>query len=154
MRVDRRTWVPLVGLIFLSGCGEGTPEAGDGETAIGLGGPMRVYFDEPTDGAEVGPDVRVVLGTENLEVVEAGVFEPGTGHHHIFVDVDATPAGEVIPAGIPEVIHKGDGTGEHLIEGLSPGQHRLIAVVGDGAHVPIEPPVTDTIFITVVGGAP
>lgn len=150
------------GLLVLTGCGGDTAPEGDGmdeaatmnetaqQPAMGVAGPMAVFFEEPEEGAEVGSDFRVVLGTENLEIVEAGVFDPATGHHHIFVDVDPSPMGEVIPAGVPEVIHMGDGSGEYMFEGMEPGEHRLIAVVADGAHIPLEPMVADTLNITVV----
>jgi hypothetical protein len=100
----------------------------------------------------MGPNVEVVLETMGLTVVEAGVMDPGTGHHHIFVDVEVTPIGEVIPAGVAGIIHKGDGTSVHMIEGLTPGEHRLIAVVADGMHVSLNPIVTDTVVFTVSGG--
>lgn len=158
MRPRSAMIVLLAGLLALAGCGRGAaPDTGEmaadtgaARTAMGIAGPMRVMFATPEDGDTVGPDVRIVLETENLELVEPGVMEPGSGHHHIFVDVDPTPPGEVIPAGVPEVIHHGEPTGEFTIEGLAPGPHRLIAEVGDGQHVALDPPVRDTVFITVV----
>jgi hypothetical protein len=39
-----------------------------------------------------------------------------------------------------------------MIEGLAPGEHRLIAVVADGMHVPLNPLVADTVVFTVSGG--
>jgi hypothetical protein len=129
------------GLMVLAGCGEAQPDVE----------PASVWFAEPQDGATVtGPDIRVVLEVSGLEVVEAGVFEEGTGHHHIFHNVDVTPHGDVIPAGVPGIIHMGLAQTEHIIEGVEPGEHRLIAVVGDGAHISLDPPVVDTIHITVV----
>jgi hypothetical protein len=41
---------------------------------------------------------------------------------------------------------------EFTVEGLAPGEHRLIAVVADGVHIPLDPPVVDTVMITVEGG--
>lgn len=112
-----------------------------------------VTITQPMDGAEVaGPNVEVVFETQGLAVVEAGVMDPGTGHHHIFLDVDVTPMDEVIPAGVDGIIHKGDGTSVHLLEGVAPGSHRIIAVLADGMHVPLDPPVVDTVMFTVTGG--
>lgn len=165
MRARGTFWTLLGGLLVLAGCGDAAPEPDamddmgemeetsemdDPGPAMGLAGPKSVFFEEPAEGAEVGPDFTVVLGTENLEIVESGVFDPDTGHHHIFVDTDPTPMGEVIPANVPEVIHMGDGSFEYSFEGMEPGEHRLIAVVGDGAHIPLEPPVMDTLTVTVV----
>ncbi len=39
-----------------------------------------------------------------------------------------------------------------MLEGVSAGQHRIIAVVADGVHIPLDPPVVDTILFTVTGG--
>ena len=112
-----------------------------------------VSFAQPQDGGEVmGSSVEVVLETTGISVVEAGVMDPGTGHHHLFLDADVSPMGEVIPAGVEGVIHKGDGTSVHMLEGLTSGEHRLIAVIADGMHVPLDPAVMDTIFFTVSGG--
>jgi hypothetical protein len=159
MRIRRISWLPAVGLLTLTACGGGdaTPEAEVPATEeMPADEPMTtgtVSFAQPQDGMEVaGPNVEVVLETTGISIVEAGVMDPGTGHHHLFVDVDVTPMNEVIPAGVAGIIHKGDGTSVHMLEGLTPGEHRLIAVVADGMHIPLDPPVTDTIVITVTGG--
>jgi hypothetical protein len=76
-------------------------------------------------------------------------MDPNTGHHHLFVDTDVTPMGEAIPAGVPGIIHMGQAQTEFTVEGLAPGPHRIIAVVADGLHVPITPPMMDTINVTV-----
>jgi len=147
----------MLGVITLVACGDASPDMGapamgdaPAEQPMSAG---TVSFAQPQAGAEVmGPNVEVVLETMGLTVVEAGVMDPGTGHHHIFVDVEVTPIGEVIPAGVAGIIHKGDGTSVHMIEGLTPGEHRLIAVVADGMHVSLNPIVTDTVVFTVSGG--
>jgi len=137
----------------LLGCGEGAPEAADAPSpeAAAPAEPASVRFVAPQDGSTVtGPDLRVELGVSGLQVVEAGVFEPGTGHHHIFLNEDVTPMDQVIPVDRPGIIHLGLAQTEHLFENVPPGEHRLIAVVADGAHIPLDPPVVDTIFVTVV----
>ena len=150
MRTWRIVGLPITGLFVLVGCGD----AASDEEAPGQ--PMvsgTVSFAQPMDGAQVmGSTVEVVLETTGISVVEAGVMDPATGHHHLFLDADVTPMGEVIPAGVEGIIHKGDGTSVHTLEGVAPGEHRLIAVVGDGVHIPLDPVVTDTIFFTVAGG--
>lgn len=141
----------------MAGCGGG--DAGGEADEMDMvpmeeaAGPATVTIVSPADGAELdaGP-VLVVMEVENLEIVEAGVMDAGTGHHHIFLDVDVTPMDEVIPAGVEGIIHKGDGTSVHLLEGVAPGSHRIIAVVADGMHVPLDPPVVDTVTFTVAGG--
>jgi hypothetical protein len=157
MRTGWIRFLPVLGVLILVACGDASPDGGvpamdeaPAEQPMSSG---TVSFAQPQSGAEVmGPNVEVVLETTGLTVVEAGVMDPGTGHHHIFVDVDVTPIGEVIPAGVAGIIHKGDGTSVHMIEGLAPGEHRLIAVVADGMHVPLNPLVADTVVFTVSGG--
>ncbi len=109
----------------------------------------RAAIIEPAEGDTVGPDVLVVLRAEGVVVEPAqGVRLEGSGHHHIFVDVDVTPAGEPI-AKVEGVIHLGTGASEFTVKGLSPGPHRLIAVLGYGDHVPMERVATDTVRIVV-----
>jgi hypothetical protein len=43
----------------------------------------------------------------------------------------------------------GNAASEFTFENVPPGQHRLIAVVADGVHVPLNPPVMDTVMFTV-----
>ena len=146
-------WLPMLGLLALAGCGEGAPEAMEEAPAEAPMITGTVSFAQPEDGGEVmGSSVEVVLETTGISIVEAGVMDSGTGHHHLFLDTDVSPMGEVIPAGVEGVIHKGDGTSVHMLEGLTPGEHRLIAVVADGMHTPLNPAVMDTIFFTVSGG--
>ncbi len=156
MRARRITWLPVAGLFALAGCGGDTTPAVEEAPEAPAAGPAAtgtVSFAQPQDGGLVtGSTVEVVLETTGLRVVEAGVMDPGTGHHHIFLDVDVTPMTEVIPAGVAGIIHKGDGTSVHTLENVTPGEHRLIAVVADGMHIPLNPPVVDTIFFTVTGG--
>jgi hypothetical protein len=43
----------------------------------------------------------------------------------------------------------GDGSSEYIFEGVAPGEHRLIDVLADGVHMPLQPWVVDTIRFTV-----
>ena len=43
----------------------------------------------------------------------------------------------------------GDGSAEYVFENVAAGEHRLIAVVADGVHVPLDPWVVDTVTVTV-----
>lgn len=169
LRLPRSMALSLALLLLVTACGESAPEGMEGMEGMSEAeheameaaqmeapsGPASVTFASPADGETVtGPDVRVVLEVANLQIVEAGVMDAGTGHHHIFVGVDVTPLDAVIPAGQPGIIHLGQGQTEHVIEGMTPGEHRLIAVVADGMHVPLAPTVADTIHITVVAPNP
>jgi hypothetical protein len=84
-----------------------------------------------------------------LQVAPAGTMDAGTGHHHIFLDTDVTPMGQPIPMETAGIVHLGQAQTEHHFEGVAPGEHRIIAVVADGAHIPLNPPVVDTVLFTV-----
>jgi hypothetical protein len=89
-----------------------------------------------------------------MDVIPAGTLTPNSGHLHVIVDVSAQEAAQ-IAAGDPLVIpkdethiHKGDGT--MCVEvATSPGPHSLMAIVGDGAHANLNPPVTAEINVEV-----
>lgn len=109
-----------------------------------------VTFVEPAEGSRhPGPDVTVQLSASGIRITPASVREAGTAHHHLFLDIDATPPGEKIPAGRTGIIHLGKGDSTFVFLDVSPGRHRIIAVLGDSAHVPLEPLATDTVHVTV-----
>ena len=104
----------------------------------------------PTAGAEVdGPTVTVRLEVSGVEIATAGDMREGTGHHHLYLDADLTDASEPVPTVPGSIVHMGDGSSEYVFEDVAPGEHRLIAVVADGAHVPLQPWVVDTVTFTV-----
>jgi len=145
-----RTTVFAGALLGLMACGRpdaaDDPEAADG---VGEAAQARVVITEPADGAVFDEGtVRVTMDVEGLVVAAAGVMDPGTGHHHLIVngDVDwALP----IPNDPGVHYHMGLGQTEFTLEDLPPGEHRIIAVVADGVHVPLDPPVSDTIAVVV-----
>lgn len=124
-------------------------------TSIGCAGetarlPVTVTIVEPADGAEVeGPDVRVVLSAAGVEITPATEEREGTAHHHLFVDTDVTPLADTIPQGVTGILHLGQGQSEFTLEGLEPGSHRVIAVLANWGHVPLDPPAMDTVSFTV-----
>lgn len=140
-----------------AGCGgdygaeDAADAAPDAATAQPEAGAERatVSITEPADGAEVdaGP-LRVVMAVAGLEVVAAGNMDAGTGHHHLIVNGDVD--WELPIPNDPGVhYHMGQAETEFTLEDLPPGQHRIIAVVADGVHIPLDPPVADTIHVTV-----
>lgn len=145
-----RVTVGLGIALMVLGCGGGgDTEEADAGMAEEAAMPARVTITQPADGAVVdaGP-VLFVMETEGLEIVEAGNMNPGTGHHHLVVngDIDwALP----IPNDPGVHYHMGLAQTEFTIEDLTPGEHRIISVVADGVHIPVDPPVADTITITV-----
>lgn len=156
MRCSAVSVLSALTFLLATACGSGEPA--EGEAAPPEGSTPRaveprapaVSITDPVDGAEVGRDVRVVLGADGVDVVPAsGAREPGRGHHHLFVDVDLTPAGEPIPGDVAGIIHIGTGAAEHVLEGLAPGEHRVIAMLAHGDHVPMEGVATDTVRFVV-----
>jgi len=140
---------------LLAACGGGdAPDAGvaeEQETTTTSGSPIgSVSILEPETSAELMINsVTVRLSVEGLRVVPAGEMTPGTGHHHLFLDADVTNAGEPIPTVPGSIVHMGDGASEYTFDNVSRGQHRLIAVVADGSHVPLQPWVVDTVVFNV-----
>ncbi|WP_419161454.1 DUF4399 domain-containing protein [Candidatus Palauibacter sp.] len=132
-------------------CGGGEQDEAEADAAPEMAAEpsAAVTIVQPEEGATVGPDVQVVLETEGIEIVSITPPVVGTGHHHLYVDVDLTPLSEMIPQNDPQIIHKGDGSTEIMLEGLEPGEHRIIAVVANPAHIPIDPPMVDTLHFTV-----
>ena len=162
MRFPRPRWIPValiapLSLAIACGGGEQAEDAAMAEDAMAEEAAeempaepaVTVRITQPEEGATVGPDVLVVMETEGIEIVSITPPVVGTGHHHLYVDVDLTPLSELIPQNDPQIIHMGDGSTEYMLEGLAPGAHRLIAVVANPAHIPLAPPVVATLHFTV-----
>lgn len=97
--------------------------------------------------APLGQPLVVDVKVEGLTIVKADGDPSGrTGHLHVFVDREPTPAGQAIPveAGI---IHSAETRIE--VANLAPGEHILWVVAGDGAHRPLNPRVMDEVTVTV-----
>lgn len=144
MTVKQRIAIPALLLMACGGAEESPPEMPEGSVP-----PMSIRFTEPADGAEiVGADsVRLTLAAEGVEIVPAGTEGERTGHHHLLFNVDAPPPGSPIPS-TEGYVHLGQAqTG--YVAGLAPGEYRVIALLGDGAHFPHDPPIADTITISV-----
>ena len=143
----------LLPLLVLAACGGEAvddPATSEGASAESQP-PMSIRISEPSDGAVVeGDSVRFSLTAEDVEIVPAGTDGPRTGHHHLLFNVDAPAGGQPIPS-TDGYVHLGQAqTG--YVAGLEPGEYRVIALLGDFAHIPHDPPVADTIHITVGGG--
>jgi hypothetical protein len=118
------------------------------------GGSPSVQIVLPAEGemVEEGSSVMLTLEVSGLTIAPAGTMDPGTGHHHLMVDRGLPVGGLPIPT-FPGQVHLGQGQMEYELTGLDAGEHMVIAVVGDGEHVPLDPWVVDTVRF-VVGEAP
>ena len=139
----------------LAACGGGEPAeetpATQAPPAPAAGG-GSVTITEPANMASVtGPRVVVRLAASGVPIVPAGDLTPGTGHHHLYLDADQTPAGVPVPTVPGSIVHMGNAASEFTFDSIRPGPHRLIAVVADGVHVPLQPWVVDTVNFIVVG---
>ena len=141
-----------------SGCG-GDGD-GPGATApqgnAGQGGLPRsaappgaaVFIISPQDGATVSSPVNVKFGISGMEVAPAGDARSGTGHHHLIIDAELPNPDQPIPAD-EQHVHFGKGQTETTVE-LAPGSHRLQLVLGDGNHVPHQPPIVSKVVTITV----
>ena len=71
-----------------------------------------------------------------------------TGHLHLFVDRSPTPAGQPIPKE-DGIIHTTETS--VTLPPMAAGEHTVWVVVGNGAHVPLDPPVMAKVTFTVTG---
>ena len=117
---------------------------------VACGDSVSVRIAEPADGAMVeGGSVLVTLEVSGLTIAPAGTMEPGTGHHHLVVDGVLPVGGLPIPTIMGTHVHMGQAQTEYELTGLDAGEHMVIAVVGDGSHIPLDPWVVDTIRFVV-----
>lgn len=152
-----RVIVYALGAAFVAaGCGgaESVPDVPESAPPVEASAPaaasgMSVRIMQPTDGASVAAPVRIVLEVEGLEIMPAGegVDNPKAGHHHLLIDEAVPEAGVPIPS-VQGYVHMGLGQTEFDLD-LPPGEHTIIAVIGDFAHRPLSPSVEDTIQIVV-----
>lgn len=110
---------------------------------------VELYIVSPQDGEKVGREVVVVFGLRGMGVAPAGVEKEETGHHHLLIDVESTPALDQPLPSDANHRHFGGGQTEAVIE-LEPGEHTLQLLLGDHNHVPHDPPVmSDKITVVV-----
>jgi hypothetical protein len=96
-----------------------------------------VLFVQPQEGATVQSPVHFEFGIENYTLSPVPKPAPekpreGVGHHHLGVDTDCLPVGEVIPMGQPW-IHFGGGQTSIDVQ-LAPGPHKFALQLGDDEH--------------------
>jgi hypothetical protein len=135
----RIVFAAVVGLICASAVAQ------DAAKSAALANPAaprgaRVFIESPRDGATVKPDFHIVFGVSDIKVAPATDTTPGTGHHHLLVDVkELPPLSAPIPADANH-IHYGKGQTEADIH-LAPGDHTLQLDFADYRHVQFDPPL-------------
>jgi hypothetical protein len=140
--------------LLLAGCGDGEPfngEAGaqSGSAARSASAPgAAVFIISPVNGSTVSSPVTVRFGISGMTVAPAGQFTDNSGHHHLLIGTGLEQPDQPIPSDAGHR-HFGKGQTETTIE-LAPGQHTLQLVLGDGSHIPHEPPVISNIVTITV----
>ncbi|MCA9539917.1 MAG: DUF4399 domain-containing protein [Myxococcales bacterium] len=113
----------------------------------------KVSFVEPADGAKVTSPFKVGFGLEGLTVRPAmeDAKDKTSGHHHIVVDGQPVPLGQVVPTDDTH-IHFGKGQTEAELT-LPAGKHTLTLQLADGAHRSYGAALSATITVEVEGAA-
>lgn len=147
------------GLLALGACGPESEAEMDGGAnpsdaaveAAGVGPDATVSLEVTVEQEAEGQAARVraTMQVMHLEITPAGDTVSGTGHHHLYLNADLTPADQPVPSIPGQVVHLGDGSAEYVFEDVPPGEHRMIAVVADGIHIPLQPWVVDTVQFVV-----
>ena len=147
MKIISRVMALLV-MAFFAGCA--AQSGGGGAAAVNSSAGKALSITSPATLSNVSSPLQVCMATNGYTVEPAknGV-NPGKGHHHLIID-------ESIPADLSKPIakdgnhiHVGDGSKCKTIE-LAKGQHTITALFAQGNHVPYNPPVTDSVTVTVV----
>lgn len=107
----------------------------------------KVYFKYPADGATVASPVFIEMGVEGMQIEPAGQVKEGFGHHHILINQEFWPMGEVIPMS-DSTFHYGKGQTDTSLE-LAPGTYTISLQFGDGVHASYGKDMAASIKITV-----
>ena len=108
-----------------------------------------VVITEPTTGSTVSSPVKVCMKVDGvmLQPANKGV-RPGTGHHHLLVDIN-------LPRDLSKMldkdsnhIHMGDGSKCKELK-LASGKHIIRTLFATAAHVPYNPAITSAVIFTV-----
>jgi hypothetical protein len=144
--------VALTPILSLAEEDSGAKRAASAAEAVPAPAPAAFFIDLK-DGDTVTSPLKVKFGVNGLEVAPVpadGVDKPGTGHFHLLIDTDMTA--EELKSTIPaddKHVHYGKGQTEAEVT-LTPGKHTLQLVMGNGSHVPHDPPVmSDKVTVTV-----
>ena len=146
--MKKATFALLVSFAFAAcGGGDAEPDATPETEAAPAAGTVTIVT--PMNGALINGDEISVTLSSTVEILPAGDMTPGTGHHHLYLNSELTPAGQPVPTVPGSIIHMGDASAAYTFTDVAPGEYTLIAVVADGVHVPLQPWVVDTVTFTV-----
>ncbi|MFY0650621.1 MAG: DUF4399 domain-containing protein [Cyclobacteriaceae bacterium] len=141
------------GILLFSCSGKKSAESTSAEKEVPEAKPemakeeASVFFKHPEDGATVPSPVFIEMGVKGMQIEPAGKVNEGFGHHHILINQDNWPVGQVIPAS-DSTIHFGKGQTDASLE-LEPGNYKISLQFADGVHTSYGPDMSATINITV-----
>ena len=121
----------VIFIMFFLVCFNGLSLAGESST--------KVFIIQPKNGEMVDKNFEVVFGIEGMSLAPAGTYENNTGHHHLIIDDELPALSLPIPAS-ENYVHFGKGQDRTELT-LEPGRHSLQLLLGDGNHIPHQPPV-------------
>ena len=108
----------------------------------------KVFIIQPKNGEIVDKTFEVIFGIEGMTLAPAGTYENNTGHHHLIIDAELPALSLPIPAS-ENYVHFGKGQARTVLT-LGPGKPSLKLLLGDGNHVPHQPPVASKKIEVVV----
>ena len=109
----------------------------------------RVYIESPENGALVQSPVEIIFALDGMELAPAGTYATDTGHHHLIIDNELPDLEMPIPSD-KNHLHFGKAQDRVLLD-LEPGLHTLQLLLGDGSHIPHQPPlISEKIEIRIV----
>ncbi|WP_245422401.1 DUF4399 domain-containing protein [Alsobacter soli] len=147
----RTMWIHMFVALSLGGLASATATAQEASGHKAAPPGARVFFIGLEDGSTVPSRFMVKFGSENVDIVSAGVNKPNSGHHHLLIDAPLPAPDHPIPND-PNHLHFGKGQTEAEII-LSPGEHTLQLLLGDQDHVPHDPPVASEVVHVRVDAA-
>ena len=145
MKIISRVMTLLV-LALFAGC---AGQTGGGSTSTSSAGKALAIV-KPLTLSNVSSPLQVCMATNGytVEPAKKGV-NTGKGHHHLIIDTDIPEDLSKPVAKDDTHIHMGDGSTCKTIN-LAKGQHTITALFAQGNHVPYNPPVTDSVTVSVV----
>lgn len=95
-----------------------------------------------------GRSIRVSVVVKGFEVVHKQFQRPvaGEGHIHLYLDVKTLPRTHTYPSPVP---YRSISETSYTWTGVSPGRHTVAVQLVGNDHVPLRPPATDRVAITV-----
>lgn len=113
---------------------------------------QRVFFANLEDGQIVTSPLTVEFGVEGMVVEPAGEVKENSGHHHLLIDHDFSPAGTVVPPADSTQLHFGKGQLSAEIN-LAPGEHKLTMQFANGVHMSYGEKMSASITVSLEAAA-